>query len=76
MTLDGELFGGRGKFQSTVSIVKTPGSGKWKDIKFHVSPIFISLSNNYILAYTTRQKRRLESRCRLFTFALVYAIFI
>ena len=37
MTLDGELFGGRGKFQSTVSIVKTPGSGKWKDVKFYVS---------------------------------------
>jgi len=36
LTLDGELFGGRGQFQSTVSIVKTPASPKWKDIKFHV----------------------------------------
>ncbi|XP_005100834.1 uncharacterized protein LOC101848532 [Aplysia californica] len=36
MTLDGELFGGRGQFQSTVSIVKTAESPKWKDIKYHV----------------------------------------
>ncbi|XP_059154925.1 uncharacterized protein LOC131940296 [Physella acuta] len=34
--LDGELFGGRGQFQSTVSIVKTAESPKWKDIKYHV----------------------------------------
>ena len=37
MELDGELFGGRGKFQSTVSIVKGGPSDRWKDIKFHVS---------------------------------------
>ncbi|XP_055892732.1 uncharacterized protein LOC106077233 [Biomphalaria glabrata] len=36
MHLDGELFGGRGEFQSTVSIVKTAESPKWKDIKYHV----------------------------------------
>ena len=36
MTLDGELFGGRGKFQKTVSIVKTPGSGRWKDIQYYI----------------------------------------
>ena len=36
MTLDGELFGGRGKFQTTVSIVKTAGSGRWKDIQFYI----------------------------------------
>ncbi|KAF5390955.1 hypothetical protein D9757_003960 [Collybiopsis confluens] len=35
-TLDGELFGGRGKFQETVSIVKTMNSPHWKDITFHV----------------------------------------
>ncbi|RUS90466.1 hypothetical protein EGW08_001734 [Elysia chlorotica] len=34
--LDGELFGGRGQFQSTVSIVKTAESPKWKDIKYYV----------------------------------------
>ena len=39
MTLDGELFGGRGKFQSTVSIVKSGPSDRWKGIKFHVSTI-------------------------------------
>jgi DNA ligase-1 len=31
-----QLFGGRGKFQSTVSIVKTTNSPKWKDITFQV----------------------------------------
>ncbi|XP_046549454.1 LOW QUALITY PROTEIN: uncharacterized protein LOC124259371 [Haliotis rubra] len=36
MHLDGELFGGRGKFQSTVSIVKTPGDERWKKISYHV----------------------------------------
>ena len=36
MELDGELFGGRGKFQSTVSIVKSAGSERWKEIKYHV----------------------------------------
>lgn len=36
MTLDGELFGGRGQFQSTVSIVKTINSPHWKGITFQV----------------------------------------
>ena len=36
MTLDGELFGGRGKFQSTVSIVKTAGSGRWSEVKYFI----------------------------------------
>ncbi|XP_048253450.1 uncharacterized protein LOC124135824 isoform X2 [Haliotis rufescens] len=36
MHLDGELFGGRGKFQSTVSIVKTPEDERWKKISYHV----------------------------------------
>ena len=36
MTLDGELFGGRGKFQKTVSIVKTAGSGRWKELQYYV----------------------------------------
>ncbi|EJC98107.1 DNA ligase/mRNA capping enzyme [Fomitiporia mediterranea MF3/22] len=35
-TLDGELFGGRGQFQSTVSIVKTSNSPRWNDITFQV----------------------------------------
>ncbi|CAG8602981.1 7678_t:CDS:2, partial [Acaulospora morrowiae] len=33
--LDGELFGGRGKFQSTVSIVKA-GEDEWKSITYEI----------------------------------------
>ena|ERR1700722_9590738 len=36
VTLDGELFGGRGQFQSTVSIVKSGTSPHWKEITFKV----------------------------------------
>ncbi len=36
MELDGELFGGRGKFQSTVSIVKSAGSDRWKELNYQV----------------------------------------
>jgi DNA ligase 1 len=36
VTLDGELFSGRGEFQSTVSIVKTANSPHWKGITFQV----------------------------------------
>lgn len=36
MHLDGELFGGRKKFQSTVSIVKTPECDNWKKIIYSV----------------------------------------
>lgn len=39
MTLDGELFGGRGKFQDTVSIVKTVNSPHWKNITFQLFDI-------------------------------------
>ena len=39
ITLDGELYGGRGEFQSTVSIVKTVNSVHWKNISFQVSRI-------------------------------------
>ncbi|KAG6897794.1 hypothetical protein C0992_010870 [Termitomyces sp. T32_za158] len=39
VTLDGELFGGRGEFQSTVSIVKTLDSPHWKNITFQVFDI-------------------------------------
>ncbi|KAH7338308.1 hypothetical protein B0J17DRAFT_661935 [Rhizoctonia solani] len=39
VTLDGELFGGRGKFQDTVSIVKTINSPHWKNITFQVFDI-------------------------------------
>jgi DNA ligase-1 len=38
VTLDGELYGGRGEFQSTVSIVKTVNSVHWKNITFQVPP--------------------------------------
>jgi len=36
VTLDGELFGGRGKFQDTVSIVKTINSPHWQSITFQI----------------------------------------
>jgi len=36
ITLDGELYGGRGQFQSTVSIVKTVNSVHWKNITFQI----------------------------------------
>ncbi|KAF8627948.1 hypothetical protein AX17_006101 [Amanita inopinata Kibby_2008] len=36
VTLDGELFGGRGKFPETVSIVKTVNSPHWKDMTFQI----------------------------------------
>ncbi|KAG6890709.1 hypothetical protein C0995_005082 [Termitomyces sp. Mi166 len=39
VTLDGELFGGRGEFQSTVSIVKTVNSPHWKNITFQIFDI-------------------------------------
>ncbi|KAK7453457.1 hypothetical protein VKT23_011730 [Stygiomarasmius scandens] len=38
-TLDGELFSGRGDFQSTVSIVKTMHSPHWGRVEFHVFDI-------------------------------------
>ncbi|KAF9459157.1 hypothetical protein BDZ94DRAFT_1268934 [Collybia nuda] len=39
ITLDGELFGGRGEFQTTVSIVKTINSPHWKGITFQIFDI-------------------------------------
>ncbi|KAJ7182702.1 DNA ligase/mRNA capping enzyme [Mycena crocata] len=39
VTLDGELFGGRGQFQDTVSIVKTQNSPHWKEITFQIFDI-------------------------------------
>lgn len=36
ITLDGELFTGRGNFQDTVSIVRTINSKKWKGVTFQV----------------------------------------
>ncbi|KAJ3511849.1 hypothetical protein NLJ89_g3864 [Agrocybe chaxingu] len=36
VTLDGELYGGRGEFQSTVSIVKTVNSVHWRNISFQI----------------------------------------
>ncbi|KAG8744002.1 hypothetical protein FRC10_010981 [Ceratobasidium sp. 414] len=39
VTLDGELFGGRGKFQDTVSVVKTINSPHWQTITFQIFDI-------------------------------------
>jgi len=39
VTLDGELFAGRGQFQDTVSIVKTMNSPHWKGITFQIFDI-------------------------------------
>ncbi|EUC59263.1 ATP-dependent DNA ligase domain protein [Rhizoctonia solani AG-3 Rhs1AP] len=39
VTLDGELFGGRGKFQDTVSVVKTVNSPHWENITFQIFDI-------------------------------------
>ncbi|KAG8766756.1 hypothetical protein FRC12_006673 [Ceratobasidium sp. 428] len=39
ITLDGELFGGRGKFQDTVSVVKTINSPHWQNITFQIFDI-------------------------------------
>lgn len=47
MTLDGELFSGRGKFQDTVSIVKTVNSPHWKGITFQVFDIPSSRSLSF-----------------------------
>jgi len=41
VTLDGELFAGRGEFQSTVSIVRTANSPHWKNITFQVNIFFL-----------------------------------
>lgn len=39
ITLDGELFGGRGEFQNTVSVVKTVNSPHWQGITFQIFDI-------------------------------------
>lgn len=39
VTLDGELFAGRGKFPETVSIVKTTNSSKWNSITLQLFDI-------------------------------------
>ncbi len=41
MTLDGELFCGRGQFDACVSIVKTSGSSRWGEDKYQVSIVFL-----------------------------------
>ncbi|KAJ3737293.1 hypothetical protein DFJ43DRAFT_987910 [Lentinula guzmanii] len=56
VTLDGELFGGRGDFQNTVSIVKTMNSPHWKGITFHVFDI-PSLSTQPFEARMERLKK-------------------
>src|SRR5262245_59435328 len=45
MTLDGELFTGRGEFQSTVSVVKTINSPHWQKVTFQVLCCSFSLPN-------------------------------
>ncbi|KAJ3997621.1 hypothetical protein F5050DRAFT_1670921 [Lentinula boryana] len=56
VTLDGELFGGRGEFQNTVSIVKTMNSPHWKGITFHVCsthPNYLAISFSICLDQRT-----------------------
>ncbi|KAJ3142541.1 hypothetical protein HK100_001794 [Physocladia obscura] len=36
ISLDGELFGGRGKFSETVSVVKTNNSPHWRKIEYQI----------------------------------------
>ncbi|KAI9335718.1 hypothetical protein BDR26DRAFT_912093 [Obelidium mucronatum] len=36
LSLDGELFGGRGKFSETISVVKTINSPHWKKVDYQV----------------------------------------
>jgi hypothetical protein len=57
MTLDGELYGGRGEFQSTVSIVKTVNSIHWKNITFQVKAFFF-LNNYHLTRNHTKAIRR------------------
>lgn len=60
ITLDGELFGGRGKFQSTVSVVKSANSTKWKQIKYCVSSALHTRINLH--AHTHTNTHTLEER--------------
>ena len=50
VTLDGELYGGRGNFQSTVSIVKTVNSVHWKNITFQVRQTSPCLFHSYLFS--------------------------
>ena len=34
LTLDGELFSGRGEFNTTVSIVRSENDPRWKDVVY------------------------------------------
>ncbi|EAU82651.2 DNA ligase [Coprinopsis cinerea okayama7 len=56
--LDGELFGGRQQFQSTVSVVKTVNSPHWKGISFQVFDIPSKASDPF--------EKRLETLDALF----------
>lgn len=47
-----QLFGGRGEFQSTVSIVKTQNSPHWKNITFQVRVLLLSLLSSSFLYLT------------------------
>ena len=68
ITLDGELFGGRGEFQSTVSIVKTVNSPHWKGITFQVClddplAIFYHFNNSNALQTTDFRYTLARQRC-------------
>jgi DNA ligase 1 len=57
ITLDGELFGGRGEFQSTVSIVKTINSPHWQGITFQVN---LFLTSRSLIAQITYDKHLID----------------
>ncbi|KAF8179188.1 DNA ligase/mRNA capping enzyme [Pholiota molesta] len=57
VTLDGELYGGRGEFQSTVSIVKTVNSVHWKNITFQIFDIPSLGTEPFEVRYAALQKR-------------------
>ena len=56
-SLDGELFIGRGKFQETVSIVRTQGEDKgWNKIKFHAFDVYPFDADSAVLSFEERQE--------------------
>lgn len=56
MPMDGELFIGRGKFQDTVSIVRTQGSDKgWNRIVYHAFDLYPVDTLRTLMKFETRQ---------------------
>ena len=49
MELDGELWGGRQKFQYTLNVVRGGPSDWWKDIKYCVIPSFSRLLGEFVV---------------------------